>query len=144
MAGDDPINQQLVDIGSMILEFDDSYRYAIQDAFGEINSEAMRTEPAKELVRVIRIIQQRGNGISERFKAVERLIPFMLRIKVIREFVDSFFAEIDLKKMALDDMDFYRCMVRTGYEYRGLPDAERISLRMMIDADWQNSQKAKH
>jgi hypothetical protein len=145
IAGDDPVNQALVRDISMLLEFDDAYRYIIQDAFGEIDPLAVKEDPAKEVSRVISIVIERGRGTSEKFEQFAKLLPPLFMIRDFRELVDRFFAEIDLKKMSLDEIDFYRCLLWGGYRFKGMgSDQERISLRLMIDEEWQLKERLQN
>jgi hypothetical protein len=137
IAGDDPVNRKFVDVLSMILEFDDAYRYRLQDGFGEINKNAIKANPAAELTRVFELMQNRGEGTGEKFGHFAKLIPIALKLKDVRSLINRFFEEADLKKLSLDEVDWYRCLFWGGYAFKGIPDQERASLRIMIDAEWK-------
>jgi hypothetical protein len=136
IAGDDPINHKLLDVLSMILEFDDAYRYRLQDGFGEIDGSAMLKNPRAELTRVFKLMERRGIGTGTKFAQFAKLIPFALRLKDVQNMVRRFFEEADLTKLSLDEVDWYRCLLWGGYDFKGIPDQERASLRIMIDAEW--------
>lgn len=144
MAGDNIARQKLVETACMILEFDDAYRYRIQDGFGTIDRGAVERDPVKELTRAFTIMQQRGIGTGEKFGSFIKAIPFLFRLPGVRDAVKTFFAQVDLKKLCLDEIDMYRCLLWGGHRFGGMPDRERASLRIMIDAEWQYREKAKH
>ena len=143
MAGDDLPAQRLIEAICMFLEFDDAYRYRIQDGFGAIDAQALKERPAKELVRVLNLMKQRGKGLEDKLDRFIKVIPFLFTIRIFRETFQEFFARVDLKKLSLDEIDFYRCLLWGGHAFRGIPDQERASLRMMIDAEWQHYEKQK-
>ncbi len=146
MAGERIPNQRLVEAMCMILEFDDAYRYRLQDGFGLIDREALKRDPAKEIVRVLTIMRDRGIGTADKFQSFVKVIPFLFKIRDLKQVFIQFFSQVDLKKLSLDEVDFYRCLLWGGYQFRGIPDPERASLRIMIDAEWQYREKhqAKH
>lgn len=136
LAGDDETMQRFVDTICMILEYDDAYRYRIQDILGCINRDAVLNTPGKELARVLKIGQSRGEGTGEKFGLFAKVVPLLLLVSCIRNPILGFFKAVDLEKLALDDADWYKCLIWKGYQFRGVSDEHRISMRMMIDADW--------
>lgn len=136
IAGDDEAMKRFVMTVCMVFEYDDAYRYRMQDIFGEIDRERLLTSPASELSRVFKIGAERGSGTAEKFGDFARLIPFLFWIGSIRRPLMDFFASVDLDNLKLDDVDWYRCLIWGGYKFRGVPDDQRVSMRMMIDADW--------
>jgi hypothetical protein len=139
----DPSEKLLIQAICMLLEFDDAYRYRIQDAIELIDKDAIVRNPAKEIVRILGIMEQRGPLTAERFGSIKKLIPFILKIRTVRNSITGFFAKVDLEKLYLDEADWYRCLLWGGYAFRGVPDDQRLSTRMMIDAEWTHSKKVK-
>lgn len=141
IAGDDEVNKKFVNAICMIFEFDDAYRYRIQDGFGIIDREAFLKNPGKEARRVFKIMQERGEGTSEKFGTFVKIIPFIFKVKIVRNTLKKFIELVDIEKMVLDEVDFYRCLLWGGYRYMGMSDVERASLRIMIDEEWQYREK---
>lgn len=142
MVGDSVAYQKLVETICMILEFDDAYRYRIQDGMGTIDRTALLKDPARELTRAFTIMQQRGQGTNEKFGSFIKAFPFLFRLPGVRNVIKTFFSQVDLKKLCLDEIDMYRCLLWAGHEFGGTPDRERASLRIMIDSEWQFREKA--
>jgi len=135
IAGDNQDYQQLVLTVCMILEFDDAYRYRLQDGLGEISMDALRKNPIQELVRILKVIQKRdGGGTVPKFEQAVKLLPFVVWSLGLKSIVIEFFNKVDLKKLTLDDIDWYRCLLWGGYDFRGVPIEERLSMRLMIDS----------
>lgn len=128
--------RRLVDVISMLLEFDDAYRYRIQDLFGALNKEAFLLNPGRETARVLQLVMERGNGTKAKFGLFKALLPLLFRIGFIREVAVQFVATADLEKLKLDEADWYRCLQWGGYDFGGIPLEDRVSMRMMIDAEW--------
>lgn len=140
MASDDEGLYNLVRAICMVLEFDDAYRYRLQDMVMLINKDDLLDNPARELNRVFAIAAARGKETSDRFSAFAKVLPFIFAIKSIREPLVSFFSKVDLEKLYLDEYDWYKCLIWGGYEFGGIPDKDRVSMRMMIDAQWNHDQ----
>jgi hypothetical protein len=141
LAGEDSVNQQLVEAICMFLEFDDAYRYFTQDIFEIIDMIEFFKTPGKEIVRVLTEARRRGGeGTGWKFAIFIKLIPFLFLYTDFRALAVSFFKQIDIDKMKLSKEDWYRCLL-WGYDFRGVPKAQRVSLRMMIDAEWVYQQK---
>jgi hypothetical protein len=137
MAGDDIVSQRLVKAICMILEFDSAYRYRFQDLMGEFSWSNYMKNPAKELVRVMTIGQSRDpNGTGPKYETIIRLIPWVMRITCIRNGLEYFFGYVDLEKLKLDEIDWYRVLVWGDYNFRGLTLNDRLEERARIDLEW--------
>lgn len=123
----------------MIWEFDDAYRYRAQDILGELNKEALRKSPSKEIVRIFNLGVNRENKLDENLNLLPRLDEIMIKKwKVIRKaaiFFKKYLMELDLEKIKLDEGDWYYCLQRPGFNYRGMPYKERRKIRIKIDKD---------
>ncbi len=126
-----------------VLDSDDAYRYRVQDLFELINIEALMKNPGKELKRVFLITASRGNSTSPQFRSFAKIIPLITRIRFIKNIIKEFFSNVDINKLKLDDYDWYKCLIWNGYDFRGVSFKERVSIRMMIDAQWQEELKVK-
>ena len=126
-----------------LLEFDDAYRYYIQDGLGELNVAAFMKNPAKEARRVLLIMALRKEGTREKFKSVARLLPLLLYIPSVKRTAKEFFRRVDMEKLYLDEADWYICMGWGGYEFAGRSDMERARIRHSLDDEWEK-QGCKH
>lgn len=143
ISKDDTIGFGIIKIISMILEFDDAYRYRIQDMMSLVNKDDMIRNPGKEMKRVMLIAADRGQGTAEKFRSFAKAVPWLFRIRFIKHIIQEFFKEVSLEKLTLDTFDFYRVLPWGGYDWGGIPSAERMSLRMMIDSDWIHGESEK-
>ena len=119
----------------MVWEASDGYRYRGQDIFGELNKEALKRNPRKELLRLMDLLMSREQeGMKRKWGQFRRPISLLMwlfrgKMKVVAEILN----EIDLEQVKLDEADRYFCMVRADYNYSGLSFMERMKLRRQID-----------
>lgn len=143
----DELIKKLVRAICMIFEFDDAYRYRAQDIFGIVNKEALLKNPAKEIVRVLRIAKDRdssGNGqLPAKIEVFIKIVPYLFWIRSFKKAFIEFFKEVDLEKLKLDEYDLYRCLLWGGWKFGGIEDVDRLSMRMMIDAEWKHGEDEK-
>jgi len=100
------------------MEFDNSYRYRVQDIFGQMNQGEIRKNPKKEILRLLKIGEKREHeGMKKKWKDLHTLfrIAFTLRPSWAK-IVGRFLYGIDIK---LDEEDMYHCRKRmeAGGEY---------------------------
>lgn len=109
-----------------IIENDDSYRYRIQDIFGEIDLQRLNENPSKEVRRVFDIYKQREHGgIDDKFEAIVRSLTLALRIPKIRRSFLFAIDKVDLQKLALDESDKYWAFKKTNYNFCGMNNAQK-------------------
>src|SRR3990167_5025863 len=110
-----------------IWEFDNSYRFRGQDVFSELNKEALRENPRKEIVRLFKLgLSRERAGLSEKDKEALRaegaeffdtnakwkllirvLSVALLFSKDLLSVCTRFFEELDPLKMKPDEGDWY-------------------------------------
>ena len=130
----------LVKIICMFFEFDDAYRYRWQDACEEMIVADMITNPAKEFVRLIKIIRARdAGGLVPKVDLFLKVIPYAFRMTGAGDVLSEFFSWANISEFYLDEADWYRACIWGGYAFRGVPDAERASLRVLTDMEWAHA-----
>lgn len=122
-----------------IINFDNAYRYRIQDLFNETSIEKL-LDPVKEIKRLVMINREREvvdyeiDGkivetphpkVSNKFKMVCNIIAlFLLHPRIKRAFINAV-KQLNINKVQPDEADWFWMNVRTGYHYFGKNDAER-------------------
>lgn len=122
---------RLRNIGCMILETDIAYRFMLQDFLPEINKQALKENSFKEIKRVLDIFIKRYN--NSRWKRIKKLVVLLLKIKKIRKLIVRILLDLDLDKIKLDDADWYFCLQRPHYDFRGISLKERLRQKRIID-----------
>lgn len=125
------------DIITMSCEFDTVYRFPMQDIFGELNKENLNKNPKKEVCRLLDILLTREVLGDQRNKYVKirKMINIILLSPKARKMVLAFFNEIDVEKVKLDEADWYYCLQRHLYDYRGVPVQDRVDEKKRIDLE---------
>lgn len=120
----------------MTNEYDFAYRARKQNVLPEINIEALKKNPIKELNRVFDILIRRepAGGIRRKWIRFKIAILFYLRLnKGAREFVVRFLTEIDYKKIKMDDADWYYCLRRPEFNFSDISFEDRMKQVKIMD-----------
>lgn len=132
----------------MFIEFDDSYRYIFQDIIKELDKKSFNKNPAKEIVRLYKILLERdvgfsgtkeehGEAMNSRFSgALYGIRLALLFSPKVRRMMKKFVNELDIDKMKLDEGDWYQCLIRANYNFGGIPFSERLGERIATDQAW--------
>ena len=130
---------ELRNIVCMVLEFDIAYRFIAQDILPLIDKRALKENPYREIGRMFNILYERsihrGEKIvrDERWRRIKKTALLLLRLKSIKKLVVEFLLELDLNKIKLDNADYYFCLLRDHYDFRGNSLKERLRQKRMID-----------
>jgi hypothetical protein len=111
-------------IGTMF-EYDDAYRYRVEDIMSETDNFTFRSQPRSELKRLGAIMANRDHEVGHKFQTGIRLVRFALLSRKVRNAFRSAVFMSEFKNLQLDAADWYHVLHRTGYDYLGLTDEER-------------------
>ena len=125
---------KLADFIILCLELDNAYRFRFQDVILYLDK---RNDPVKELMRLIDIIIGRENdtAVKEKLKAYRKLLYALHLFPTAKRVLKNFLDEIDIKQVALDEDDYYFCLKRKGYNFRGKTIEERLEEKKQIDKE---------
>lgn len=113
------------DVVMMVLEFDNAYRYRLQDIVGETSKELLKNR--KEIIRLKEIYLKRelqqqdvlDFGARGKIARVFAFFSYALWIPKFRRAFDFALEGIDLEKIKLDINDRYHTSFWRGYDYEG-------------------------
>lgn len=130
-----------------IFEFDDAYRFRIQDILSEINKVSLRKSPRKELRRVLDIAMSREGYDDLRGKyRMLKIGTYIAPPKYLKLAVDILL-EIDTDKVKLDynDQDWYKykCYDFGGFHYPGGRYSQDMNLRLDYNLLYNNYMKVE-
>lgn len=125
------------DIVCTLIEYDNAYRYRLQDAAQEFDKDRFFINGKKELDRVldIMILREKNEGMKDKWRLFKRYLPFALKI-INKDFL-NFIKEIDLTKLYIDESDRYFMSMKSDYNYEGVSFEERYKLKQKIDEEYQ-------
>lgn len=121
----------------LFIEHDNAYRFPLQDIFPIINKEALKQNVRKELMRVYQQAKHRAqpSGILGKINQMEILFSLGLYFSIVRKFILEFIFELDMEKIKLDENDWYFCLKRKGWNFRGWTLEQRLRLKQKIDKE---------
>lgn len=132
----------IADIVCSIFEYDNAWRYRLQDMVGEMNFRAK--DLAEEFGRVFRLGASRertGETFSDKmpykmkYETFEKGSRLFFRLRPdLGRFVREMLDEMVQEEVALDEADDYLCYTRPDYDFHGLSYEERLKIRKKIDA----------
>lgn len=113
-------------IFSALIDYDQAYRYRIEDILLETSKDALIDRPIREILRLTKLLKERDNpGVADKFVSLVRFIcPLLLLPRVKNAFRDAVRMS-NFDNFQLDDIDRYWCSIRTDYRYEGLSNEER-------------------
>lgn len=118
-ASDEPdLKRQLRDTLSMVLEFDNAYRFRFQDVVVELDKDTLRRRPVKELRRLIGILsaRERSQEIRDTWTLVSLFTRFYLPFdRELRELLRDALLRLDLEQVKLLPGDQHYCEGRKDY-----------------------------
>lgn len=121
------------------LEHDNAYRFRVQDILELVNKENVRKNIVAEIDRLFRVLIEREHpSYGERAKwiALRRIAINFLRFNsMARRIVKNILLEIDIEKVKLDEADWYFCLRRKTYSFRGVPLELRLREKVLIDKE---------
>lgn len=127
----------IADFVYLFLEFDNAYRFRIQDLMENLKKENLKKDTIGEIKRLLNLLIERENpevGIRYKWRVIKAIVLFALKLnKQIREFVRDVLLELDIDKVKLDKDDWYFCLRRFTYQFRGMPFDQRVKLANRID-----------
>lgn len=114
------MRQQLRDLVCMVLEFDNAYKYRMQDVIVEMNQQAIRKNVAGELLRLVTMMQEREKvqDVADTWTLAKWFIRVYFRIdRKFAQMVSDVLSQLDLKQMALSIEDQFYCKPREDYRF---------------------------
>lgn len=109
------------DLLCMVLEFDNAYRFRFQDIMVELDKDALRKNPAKEITRLLDLMSSREatQEIKDTWTLVRRFLPLYLRFnKPVRKTLVGILENLDLTKIELSVEDKDYCHKRKDYNFQ--------------------------
>lgn len=111
-----------------MLEYDDAYRYRIEDLATVTSIDDLIKHPRREFKKILKTLAERDNRphMLERFKAISLLLSLVLYIPFIRRAYTKALNSIDFTKIQMDEADRYHTLRMMGYKFGGRPIEDRL------------------
>lgn len=127
------IAQQTAYCLAHLFEYDDAYRYRLQDMATECNIWQLRENPRKELLRLMKLWRGRDlEGVTVKMEAFIKPLLYLLWYPPIKRAVRK--VSFYVKQMAFDEADLYWASLKNDYKFGGIPHEERIKTMQIPQA----------
>lgn len=114
---------------AQIFEYDDAYRYRLQDMATELNIIKAKQSPRKEIKRLLSLHAEREDNPVIRNKIHKLILPITYLLLIPR-YKKAFTSSISfLKGAKYDEADWYWTALRDDYLYGGKTQEERLEGR---------------
>lgn len=118
------VERILFKTGAMVLQFDNVYRLSIQDVFALYDSSAPLVKELKRLLDIW-ISREKNASIILKLKRIRPVINVLYLYPKVRKRLKEILDGLDLEKIKLDEADWYWCLNRPNYDFRGVSYEER-------------------
>src|SRR3990167_1219297 len=111
----------LKDVACMLLELDNAYRYRFQDVVAELDQQAVKANPVKELVRLLDLMVSRENTqeVRDTWKLVKMGVKYYLRFdRSLKKMLADVLSTLDLKEIELTLEDKHFAGLRRDYKFK--------------------------
>jgi len=113
------ICSRLSEILIMFPQFDDQYRYRIQDIFSVSDKKRMLDNPKKELLYLWKTYSQRELGDASKLGSIAKIMNIILWMPKIKKAFIKAVKHTDIDKIKLDEADMYFTLCMGKYNFMG-------------------------
>lgn len=121
-----------------IFEYDDAYRYRLEDIASETTPKMLRKQPVREVRRLLKLFVRR-ELIHQRIRDTASSIGNLLAIALLHPRIRRAFRTAmdcaDFSKLRLDEADKYHVLLRNDYDFTGRSFEERKKLYIKFHED---------
>lgn len=124
--------EQTARVIAHLIEYDDTYRFRLQDLMSESSKETLLKSPRKEIARLLDIYLSREQHVSEDVAAIKnkirkmvRLLSLILLVPRIKRAFKHALSSVRFERLQLDKADKYHCLMRADYNFCGKTTEER-------------------
>ena len=127
-------------IWCMILEYDDAYRYTLQDVLPEFNKDVAGKDIIQEVKKILDMTLERDDrGLFIKFLQIRKMLFLLKFSKKTRIMMERFFSAIDLDRIKMDEDDKFHSSFKVDYDW----GASKLQPNKGVDYKKQYEQKKK-
>ncbi len=110
-----------------IVEYDDAYRYRLEDIMAETTITKLYLNPRKEFLRLLDILISRENpgDVIFKVKKLRKLLSVFFRLPKVRKALQNTVLHMTLENLQPDEPDKYWMNMRGDYNFGGIPFKDR-------------------
>jgi len=132
------INDDFIDLISVIIEFDSAYRYRMQDVIIYLDQHKLKNtiSMVREINRLCQILISREPGekswMKEKFALMGEFSKLLYFIPKTAKIIREILKDLNLKELRMGKEDIFWTNTFSVYKYRGLPLEERLKQNLAI------------
>lgn len=126
----DTLSENIAAIVASMFEYDDAYRYRLQDIASETSKLKLLGDLPREATKLITIYASREESkkMIQDFKVVMVFLKYFLKLNKDLKFAfDAALHGLDFEKLQYDEIDSYNILLKAGYDYKGKTYEERYA-----------------
>lgn len=105
---------------SHLIQYDNAYRYRLEDMFSETSKEQLLESPIIELDRILLILESRDTeGVSRKFRKIGTIIMGLICIPSYFHLFRDIISKSKFERLQYDEADRYWVTMRNDYKYLG-------------------------
>ena len=113
-------------IGTMI-EYDNGYRYIIEDIFSEAKFTELYNHPRREIKLLLEVLKKRAEpAVYEKIALAVKILLLALWLPKVKRAIQVALWMSHFEWLQMDEADRYHTMMIGGYNYGGIPLEERM------------------
>lgn len=131
LGAEQELAHKTAEIIGCFFEYDNAYRWRLQDVLTEANISELIYNLPKEVAKLLRIVLERdpnSTAIEEKFQSGARLLRYMWYVPSIKRGIQEALGKINLDNMKLDESDIYHTLLYSSYNVRGKTLQERVNI----------------
>ena len=119
---------KLTELAIFLIDFDTAYKLPFQDALSE-------AKDIEELVDILIERNQEKIGVGARLLGIKKTIKLIKCFPPAGRMLKTFFEELNLEEIKMDEADWYWCLRRKWYNFKGILLEERLEEVKKIDKE---------
>ncbi len=125
---DREVSKTFATVVGTLIEYDNAYRYRLEDVFTETNMARLHNNPGREIARLVKLYCSREKdwGVAVKFKTVHLLARPLFWSKRVKAAFRKALEGCDFERLQFDDIDRYWANVRLDYDFFGKGYQERM------------------
>lgn len=110
-----------------VIEYDNAYRYRLEDLMSETSKGRLTKSPIKEIHRLCGLLQERDVNpiVKKNAKRLAWFLTLLLLSPRIRKSFKKVLTNCTFSKLQLDESDTYWCLIREDYNCMGMNYEDR-------------------
>lgn len=117
---------------AIMFEYDNAYRFRLQDIMTEANFEELVKDFPKETKRLLVLEEEREriavNDVTDKFRSAIRVLTLAWKIPILKKAIRKGIESINQDKIVMDEADVYHSLLYGDYDVAGKNLEERFKI----------------